>query len=142
MPQIDTAPPDVSRFGGTSKGDPMPDRVTANLPARDLASTAAFYARLGFEVAFQDKGWMILRRGPLEIEFFPHPDLDPATSAAGACVRVAELDLLHSHWQGAGLPAQGIPRLTAPRDEPFGFRMFALVDEDGNLLRCLSPLGG
>lgn len=118
----------------------MPDRITANLPARSLDRAAAFYARLGFEVAFKDEGWMILRRGPLEIEFFPHPGLDPTSSAASACVRVADLDRLHADWHAARLPTQGIPRLTAPRDEPFGFRMFALVDEDGNLLRCLSPL--
>ena len=107
----------------------MPDRITANLPARSLDRTAAF----------EDEGWMILRRGPLEIEFFPHPDLDPAVTATSACVRVADVDRLHAEWQSAGLPAQGIPRLTAPRDEPFGLRMFAMVDEDGNLLRCLSP---
>ena len=118
----------------------MPDRITANLPARSLDATAAFYARLGFDPAFKDGGWMILRRGALEVEFFPNPDLDPATSAASACVRVADLDRLHAEWLTAGLPAQGVPRMTIPRDGPFGFRIFALVDEDGNLLRCLSPL--
>ena len=118
----------------------MPDRITANLPSRSLDATAAFYARLGFEPAFKDEGWMVLRRGPLEIEFFPHPDLDPATSAASACVRIADADRLHAEWQKAGLPAQGVPRMTVPRDEPSGFRMFAVVDGDGNLLRCLSPM--
>ena len=118
----------------------MPDRITANLPARSLDRAAAFYARLGFEIAFRDGGWMILRRGPLELEVFPHPDLDPATSAASACVRVADVDRLHAEWQSADLPIHGIPRMTSPRDESFGFRVFALVDEDGNLLRCLSPL--
>ena len=119
----------------------MRERITANLPARDLAVAEAFYARLGFETVFRDDGWMILRRGPLELELFPHPGLDPLTSAASACVRVADADRLHAEWAAASLPPTGVPRMTAARDEPFGFRVFALVDPDGNLLRVLSPLG-
>lgn len=119
---------------------PMPDRITANLPARDLGAAEAFYRRLGFVPAFRDAGWMILRRGPLELEMFPHPGLDPAASSFGACVRVADADALWRDWAAAGLPEAGIPRLTAPRDEPWGFRAFALVDPDGSLLRVLSPL--
>ena len=41
----------------------MSDRVTANLPARDMDKTAAFYEALGFTAGFKDEGWMILRRG-------------------------------------------------------------------------------
>ena len=118
----------------------MRERITANLPVRSLEAAEVFYARLGFETAFRDEGWMILRRGPLEVEFFPHPGLDPETSWASACVRVADAGRLHADWSAAGLPVRGIPRLTPPRDEAFGWRMFALVDPDGNLLRCLSPL--
>ncbi len=120
----------------------MRERITANLPARSLDATQAFFGRLGFETEFRDDSWLILRRGPLELEVFPHTDLDPATSAASACVRVADVDRLHEDWSRAGLPAEGIPRMTVPRDEGFGFRMFAIVDPDGNLLRCLSPIGG
>ena len=119
----------------------MRERITANLPARSLDAAQAFYARLGFETEFRDAGWLILRRGPLELEIFPDPDLDPLASAASACVRVAEVDRLHAEWGAAGLPGQGVPRMTAPQDQPFGWRMFVLVDPDGNLLRCLSPIG-
>ncbi|WBQ13958.1 hypothetical protein L2D00_04555 [Hyphomonadaceae bacterium BL14] len=51
----------------------MTERISANLPAIDFAATVAFYERLGFAVDFRDAGWMILSRGPLEIEFFPIP---------------------------------------------------------------------
>ena len=119
----------------------MRERITANLPAQSLDAAQVFYARLGFETAFRDEGWLILRRGPLELEIFPHPGLDPAASAASACVRVADADRLHADWSSAGLPATGIPRMTEPRDEPFGWRLFAVVDPDGNLLRVLSPIG-
>ncbi|MBU6372089.1 MAG: VOC family protein [Alphaproteobacteria bacterium] len=118
----------------------MGDVVTANLPARDFDETVAFYERLGFEVEFRDAGWMILSRGALEIEFFPHPDLVPADSWFSACVRVADVDALHRAWSAAGLPDTGVPRMTAPKDEPFGMRMFALIDPNGSLLRCMAPL--
>lgn len=116
----------------------MGDRITANLPARSFDETALFYGTLGFEVAFRDQGWMILRRGDLEIEFFPHPELDPAASWFSACVRVADVDRLFAEWSGAGLPTRGIPRMTEPADEAHGLRIFALVDPNGSLLRCIS----
>jgi hypothetical protein len=114
--------------------------MTANLPARSFDETAAFYGALGFKVEFRDEGWMIMSRGDLEVEFFPHPDLVPSESWFSACVRVADVDGLHRDWSVARLPDQGVPRMTAPRNEPFGFRMFVLIDPKGSLLRCLSPL--
>ncbi len=59
------------------------DQATPNLPSRDFAATAGFYAALGFDEAWRDAGWMILRRGDLLLEFFRYPDLDPAASSFG-----------------------------------------------------------
>ena len=120
----------------------MPDRVTANLPAISFDETASFYEALGFDVDFRGEDWMILSRGPLVIEFFPHPSLSAADSWFSACVRVGDVDGLFHAWAAAGLPAHGIPRLTRPTDQPWGFRMFALIDPNGSLLRCMSPLSG
>jgi catechol 2,3-dioxygenase-like lactoylglutathione lyase family enzyme len=121
----------------------MSDRVTPTLPSRDLAATSAFYARLGFRELFRDAGWLIVARGALQLEFFPHPTLDPRANYAGCCLRVDDARALHAAFGGAGLPAApgAIPRLTAPGDQPWGFREFALLDADGNLLRGLEPLG-
>lgn len=119
------------------------DRITANLPSRDFAATSAFYARLGFTESWRDDGWMILRRGALELEFFPHPECDPFTSWFSACVRVDDPDALYAAWaeawQQAGLPRDrtSIPRMTGffkPGEAP---RMFAMIDLDGTLLRCM-----
>ena len=119
------------------------DRITANLPSRDFTATAAFYAALGFEPGFRDDGWMILNRGPLELEFFPWPDLDPYASNASACVRVDDLDGLLTSWRDAGLSANPchFPRLTGVVKHPGVPRMFALVDPDGSLLRVLENGG-
>jgi catechol 2,3-dioxygenase-like lactoylglutathione lyase family enzyme len=118
----------------------MSEHVTANLPARDFQETAQFYEALGFVVNFRGKGWMIVSRGPLEIEFFPHSELNPSESWFSACIRVDSVDALYSAWLKLGLPEKGIPRMTSPKDEPWGFRAFALVDPNGSLLRCMSPL--
>lgn len=117
----------------------MADRITANLPSRDFPATIAFYGKLGFAVDFHDEGWLILKRGPLVLEFFPHPELDPHASWFSACIRVDDIDALLAEWQGAGLPTdhKSIPRLTGTFKLPNAPRMFALVDADGSLLRCL-----
>lgn len=117
----------------------MVDRATANLPSRDLDKTAAFYQALGFTAGFKDDGWMILNRGPVELEFFPMPKLDPKESWFSACLRVDDLDALYAAFLAAGLSdnCRDVPRMTAPQVESFGLRLFALVDPDGSLIRCI-----
>ncbi len=117
----------------------MRDRITANLPSRSFDLTAAFYRALGFRVVHRDAAWMGMDRDGMELEFFPHPGLDPARSWFSACAWVADLDALHRAWRASALPAEGIPRMTAPAEIAPGLRMFALVDLDGSLLRCLEP---
>ena len=52
----------------------MTDHATPNLPSRDFEATSQFYTRLGFQQGWRDEGWMILKRGGLTLEFFPHPE--------------------------------------------------------------------
>lgn len=114
------------------------DRATANLPTSDLDRTAAFYARLGFAVGFKDDGWMILERGSITLEFFPVA-VDPRTTTGSACLRVDDLDALHAAFSAVSqLPdfCRTTPGIL-PIREAHSLRMFALVDPDGNLLRCL-----
>ncbi|HEX7000910.1 MAG TPA: bleomycin resistance protein [Trueperaceae bacterium] len=113
------------------------DRVTANLPSRDFDATEDFYRQLGFDTLFKDDGWMILRRGALELEFFPYP-VEPRRSAFSACIRVDDLDALFEAFAVEGLPRDhtSIPRISAPAVQ-HGLRMFALVDPEGSLLRCI-----
>lgn len=117
----------------------MADRITANLPSRDFSATEAFYGRLGFISRFRDEGWMILQRGDLVLEFFPHPGIDKWSSWFSACIRVDDMAGLLSEWQQTGLPTdpKAIPRLTGVFKPSHAPRMFALVDEDGSLLRVI-----
>ena len=118
----------------------MADRATPNLPSRDFAATSDFYAGLGFAEQFRDDGWMILARGDLVLEFFPFPDLDPATSSFGCCLRLDDLDTFYDACVAAGVPEthRGWPRLHVPEVEDSGLRIGALVDPDGTLLRLIA----
>lgn len=117
----------------------MADTATPNLPSRDFATTSAFYARLGFTQTYRDEGWMILTRDGLMLEFFPFPDLDPAESSFGSCLRLDDVDAFYRVCLDAGLPesATGFPRLHPPRLEQSGLRIGALIDPDGTLLRLV-----
>ena len=117
----------------------MSDCATPNLPSRDFDVTARFYAALGFIETWRDSGWMILRRGTLQLEFFPFPDLDPATSAFGSCLRLDDLDSFYALCMSSCIPEtpRGWPRLHPPRLEPWGGRVGFLVDPDCTLLRLI-----
>ena len=117
----------------------MTDRATPNLPSRDLAVTSDFYARLGFTERYRDDSWMILERGALTMEFFVYRDVDPLTSSFSACLRLDDLASFYAACVATGLPetSTGYPRLHAPRREPWGGVVGALIDLDGTLLRLI-----
>ena len=72
----------------------LTDQATPNLPSSNFERTIDFYGGLGFSLGFKDEGWLILHRGTLVLEFFPH-DIDPRTSIASCCLRVHDLDELY-----------------------------------------------
>jgi catechol 2,3-dioxygenase-like lactoylglutathione lyase family enzyme len=117
----------------------MTDHATPNLPSRDFDATIGFYAALGFRERWRDGGWMILERGSLILEFFPYPDLDPAESSFGCCLRLDDLDAFYALCGQAGVPEarSGIPRLVPPLRQHWGGRIAYLVDPDGTLVRLL-----
>ena len=115
------------------------DHATPNLPSRQFAATVAFYSGLGFGVAYRSEGWLILERRGLTLEFFPYPDLDPACSSFGCCLRLDSIDPFVAQCRAAGVPetTTGWPRLHPPSIEPSGMRIAYLVDPDGTLLRLV-----
>ena len=115
------------------------DHATPNLPSRDFEATSQFYAKLGFSETWRDRGWMILKRDGLALEFFPYPDLDPLESSFGCCVRLDDLASFYEICRDAGIPEAcgGQPRLQAPRLEHSGLTIGYMVDPDGTLLRLV-----
>ena len=117
----------------------MSDRAVPNLPSRNFDITEQFYAALGFVRGWRDDGWMILKRGGLTLEFFPHPELDPLTSNFSCCLRLDDLDPFYAACLATGLPETcwGQPRLHPPKLEESGMRIGALIDPDGTLIRLI-----
>lgn len=115
------------------------DRATPNLPARDFDDTSSFYAALGFREAYRDEYWMILLRDRVMLEFFPDPDVDPASSDFSCCLRLDDAEAFLEECRIAGIPetSTGWPRLHPLRAQPSGLRIGALVDPDGSLLRVI-----
>lgn len=120
-------------------------RITANLPSRDFDVTEAFYHRLGFQTVYRGEGWMILEWRGLWVEFFPHPDLNPAESWFSTCLRLREIETVHAAWLKLDLPtdAPAFPRIGT---EVLNFEdappMFFLHDPDGSLWRVMSGEAG
>lgn len=104
------------------------------LLSRSIKSTIQFYARLGF-VGQAEEHYAILRRGAMELHFSLDTSLDPTTSSSMCYLRVGDADALYQELLTAQLPHTGIPRMDVIADKPWGMREFAIVDEDGNLLR-------
>ncbi len=117
----------------------MADHATPNLPSRDFGATSTFYQALGFSEAWRDDGWMILRRGEIVLEFFPHPELDPRTSWFSRCLRLDDVERFYRACVEAGVPEGGCsqPRLQRPRKQDWGLTEGALVDPDGTLVRLI-----
>jgi hypothetical protein len=114
-----------------------------NLPARDFAVTSDFYGGFGFDEAFRDRTWMVLRRGAVELEFFPHPRLEPRESSFMCSIRVADLAELHAAIVAAGVPYTpvGLPRLSPMALRDWGQRAAYLVDIDGTQLNLIEDEG-
>jgi catechol 2,3-dioxygenase-like lactoylglutathione lyase family enzyme len=115
------------------------DHATPNLPSRDFSATVDFYSRLGFVESWRDADWMILEKGSITLEFFPHPDLDPAKSCFSCCLRLADVDSFFDDILQSGVPETmlGWPRAHRPKQEAWGGRVGALIDPDGTLLRLV-----
>lgn len=114
-----------------------PDIAIPQLPARSMDRTDAFYRRLGFdfEVVSPNGDYAIAQLGTLEVHFFLNQSLVPEQSSFGCYFRVGDVARLYAAFSQAGLPVAGIPRITALESKPWGMREFAIIDEDGSLIR-------
>jgi catechol 2,3-dioxygenase-like lactoylglutathione lyase family enzyme len=107
------------------------------LPSSDLEKTKAFYAQLGFKLAFDypEHGYMILVQDEVELHFFRSPQHVAETSDHGAFVRVEDANALSAEYEALELPQEGIPRFIKAEKKPGPVFELAVIDEDGNLIR-------
>ena len=114
------------------------ERSEPILPARSVDETREFYKKLGFVSWFNGRGaweYEIFSRGHLVIHFFLESELKPGENDTMCYWRVRDADQFYEELASLDLPREGIPRLTAPVDQPWGMREFTLIDPSGNLVR-------
>ncbi|MFB7718222.1 bleomycin resistance protein [Nocardia sp. NPDC056100] len=129
------------------------------LPARNVAATLEFFARLGFEVEAYDTGYGFVHRDAVELHYTGAPDHDPWHAAGAAFIAVEDADRLRAEFVSAGVwptdsddppctdselhrrwdAGEELARVTPAEDKPWRMREFALMDPDNNLLRFGQP---
>lgn len=124
-------------------------QVELHVPA--FEPVKAFYGALGFAVAREERGdrgdgYLVLRRGPNVLRFWPGSDAAgrhehfgslPASSPRGYGVEVVivveDLDAVYA-------AARDVARIVAPLQErPWGLRDFRVLDPFGYYLRITEP---
>ena len=99
------------------------------LAVRNMARSAAFYQRLGFDLTHggSEAPFTSLRFGEAFVNLVATPEYEPRWWGR-AIFRVDDVDAYHAKLREAGLQPED------PRDASWGERYFHLVDSDGHEL--------
>ncbi|GHE63217.1 hypothetical protein GCM10018785_35160 [Streptomyces longispororuber] len=122
----------------------MAEKTIPLLPAHSLQPVVDFYTALGFETTYFQKSpyaYVVVERGPVELQFFGMRQYDPAASYSGCYVLTDDVDGLYEAFR-AGLkaaygkvPRRGLPRIGPVKDMSYGVRQFLMTDPAGNSIR-------
>lgn len=105
------------------------------VPARDLTTSVAFYARLGFAPVTQNDRYAIVARDGAEIHLaLVAPDAEAAPCEATAYIRVSSADALFREFSKRGM------RLDPPRERGWYVKELRVYDPDGNVLNFGEPI--
>jgi DNA-binding transcriptional MerR regulator len=107
------------------------DRAIPVLASLDLEATQHFYAtRLGFDPLFTYPDYAISARDGIQLHFWLTDD--PAAPSITSCrIDVTGIDALYAEMQAAGV----VHPNGALQEQPWGFKEFAVLDGDGNLIK-------
>jgi len=104
--------------------------IIPRLPSLDIPRSVAFYEKtLRFVRARQDDDFAILRRDTVEIHLWKCADRHIAESS-GCRINVEGIEILHRLCEPHGIVHPN-GRLET---KPWGFKEFAILDPDGNLI--------
>jgi len=101
------------------------------LASLDMSKTLEFYTqKLGFRQAFGDAGYGIVVRDGIDIHFWKCDDkIHPENTSC--YIYVEGVDDLYEEMLAAGVVHPNGPL----KDHPHGMREFAILDQDGNMIR-------
>lgn len=114
------------------------ERAIPILPAEDLSVARDFYvSKLGFQIVFEasddgKNGLLALERGSIRMTI----DSPMDGHGRNACVslEVDDADAYFAEWSA------NVAVLRHPKDEPWGARVFDLLDPFGNTIFVMGPL--
>jgi DNA-binding MarR family transcriptional regulator len=145
----------------------LPATAVPILPTHDAPTTRACLGPLGFRVLpGSDDGYLMLRRGGLELHYQHDDALDPFATASAAFAWVPDVDAFFASASESTAARDGllrivvpgtspdeaalrrrwraersVARIAAPEDKPWRVRELALFDPSNNLLRVGHPIG-
>ena len=107
------------------------ERAIPVLASLDLEATQHFYAtRLGFDALFTSPDYAISGRDGIQVHFWLTDD--PAAPTITSCrIDVTGIDALYAEMQATGV----VHPNGALQEQPWGFKEFAVLDGDGNLIK-------
>lgn len=112
----------------------MLTQIHPKLPMRNKATTMAYYLNgLGFRTvgSADHEGYLMVRRDDIEIHFFEHKDLDPATNDGQVYIRTNDIEGLYHALLENKVSIHPNGPLSI---KPWGQKEFSLLDPDNNLL--------
>jgi len=105
-------------------------RAVPNIQSDDIATSSAFYAKLGFEEVM-NLGWVATMSSPsnptAQVSFIGD---DPAGIHADISVEVEDVDAVHARMSKADIVYE-------LRDEPWGVRRFFVRDPNGKVVNVV-----
>jgi uncharacterized glyoxalase superfamily protein PhnB len=100
----------------------------------DVARSAAWFERAGFEVTFHDAPSAFAHRDRDLTVHLAQAGRDEAAGHGALYLHCQEADRVAKAWRQAGIEVDG------PRDEDYGKREGSVTDPDGNVIRFGSPI--
>ena len=108
------------------------NRAAPVLASLNIAKTIAFYKTiLGFDkLGYMDENYAVIGRDKVEIHFWKcdnkiHPE------NTSCYIYVQDINTLYKEMKHAGVVHPNGPI----EDKPYGIREFAILDQDGNLIK-------
>ena len=109
------------------------------IPARDIQVSAAWYRdELAFEVFHVERQYGVVGRGDSWVHFWGPSGIPPEESNTMIRLGVKGIGELYEHCQKRDIVHPNCPL----EEQPWGFREFAVIDHDGNLVTFFEPPGG
>ncbi len=102
------------------------------LASLNIKKTVSFYQqKLGFnKLGWNDENYAVMGRDHVEIHFWKcNNKIHPENTSC--YIQVHNVEELHQEMQDAGVVHPNGPL----KDQPWGMREFAILDEDGNMIK-------